>query len=43
MDEGEHELQFDASMLSSGVYFYRLNVSYDEGYYTSVKKMLLMK
>jgi len=44
MDEGEHEIQFDASSLSSGVYFYRLLVS-EEGkqIFTETKKLVLMK
>jgi hypothetical protein len=36
---GEHKLSFDASNLSSGVYFYRISV----GDYASTKKMLLVK
>jgi len=43
MEEGEHEVEFNASGLTSGVYFYRLNVAYDEGSFTSVKKFVLMK
>ncbi|GAB4300411.1 MAG: hypothetical protein Kow0098_27740 [Ignavibacteriaceae bacterium] len=39
MKAGEYEVNFDASSLSSGVYFYRLN----SGEFTSVKKMLLMR
>ncbi len=39
LDEGEHEVQFDASRLSSGVYYYRLSI----GAFTEVKKMVLMK
>jgi len=41
MDEGTHEVQFDASRLSSGVYFYRINVN--NGEFVQVKKLLLMK
>ena len=36
---GSHTINFDASKLSSGVYFYRL----DAGNYQSVKKMMLLK
>ncbi len=36
---GTYEVEFDASNLSSGVYFYQLKA----GDYTSVKKMLLLK
>jgi|GEM_PF-1572770 hypothetical protein len=44
MDEGMHEVQFDASGLTSGVYFYRLNVEQNGILsYTATKKLLLMK
>ncbi len=36
---GQHEVNFDASNLASGVYFYKL----EAGTNTSIKKMLLMK
>ena len=36
---GVYEIEFDASKLSSGVYFYQLRA----GEYTAVKKMLLLK
>ncbi|OGU77652.1 MAG: hypothetical protein A2W11_04165 [Ignavibacteria bacterium RBG_16_35_7] len=36
---GRYELEFDASNLASGIYFYRIQA----GEYVSVKKMLLMK
>jgi len=39
LNAGEQAVVFDASKLSSGVYFYRL----DAGDFTSVKKMVLMK
>lgn len=39
MKAGSHEFEFNASNLSSGVYFYALNA----GSYNSVKKMMLMK
>ncbi|MGB9697143.1 MAG: T9SS type A sorting domain-containing protein [Ignavibacteria bacterium] len=38
-DIGEYEYRLDASNLSSGIYFYRLNVNG----FTDVKKMLLLK
>jgi hypothetical protein len=43
MENGEHEVQFDASGLTSGVYFYRLNVNSENGNFTATKKLLLMK
>ena len=44
MEAGVHELQFDASRLSSGVYFYRLNVQGENGVsFVQTKKMVLMK
>jgi hypothetical protein len=39
MKAGRHEVSFDASRLSSGLYFYRL----DAGNFSSVKKMMLLK
>ena len=36
---GKHSVTFDASKISSGVYFYRINANQ----FTSTKKMLLMK
>jgi hypothetical protein len=39
MKSGRYEVKFDASSLSSGLYFYRL----DAGNYSSVKKMMLLK
>ncbi|MCK6605212.1 MAG: CotH kinase family protein [Ignavibacteriaceae bacterium] len=39
MDQGVHNIQFDASGLNSGVYFYMLR----SGNYSAVKKMLLIK
>jgi Secretion system C-terminal sorting domain len=39
MGAGTHSVTFDASKLTSGVYFYRL----DAGNFSSVKKMLLVK
>ena len=40
MQSGEHEIQFDASGLPSGIYFYRLNV---DGKFLETKKLLLLK
>mgnify|MGYP001603756245 CR=1 FL=1 len=40
MEAGRHEIQFDGSTLTSGVYFYRLNV---DGKFSETKKLLLMK
>jgi hypothetical protein len=39
MNPGKYEISFDASNYSSGVYFYKL----ETGYFTSVRKMLLVK
>ncbi len=36
---GEHRVQFDATTLSNGVYFYRL----ETGSRTETRKMLLMR
>jgi hypothetical protein len=41
MDEGMYEVQFDASGLTSGVYFYRLNVN--NGEFVQTKKLVLMR
>jgi hypothetical protein len=51
MEDGTQEFTFDASSLSSGVYFYRLSAESitdpESGaasqLYTSVKKMMLIK
>ena len=46
MDEGEQEVEFDASKMPSGVYYYRLvAASVDEKTmsYTGVKRMMLVK
>ncbi|MBS4028718.1 MAG: T9SS type A sorting domain-containing protein [Ignavibacteriales bacterium] len=39
MEEGEHEVEFDASALTSGMYFYRLTT----GTFSETRKMLLIK
>jgi hypothetical protein len=39
MSAGSQSVVFDASKLSSGVYFYRL----DAGNFSSIKKMMLLK
>jgi hypothetical protein len=44
MEEGLHEIQFDASNLTSGVYFYRLDVAQRGSLrYSETKKLVLMK
>ncbi|MEK7264306.1 MAG: T9SS type A sorting domain-containing protein, partial [Bacteroidota bacterium] len=40
LEAGEHEIQFDGSALTSGVYFYRLSV---DGKFSETKKFVLMK
>ena len=40
MEAGRHEIQFDGSTLTSGVYFYRLSV---DGKFSETKKLVLMK
>ena len=40
LQPGNHEVNFDASNLSSGIYIYRINVG-DK--FNSVKKMLIVK
>ncbi|MCK4979421.1 MAG: T9SS type A sorting domain-containing protein, partial [Candidatus Delongbacteria bacterium] len=39
-NKGSHEVKFDGSMLTSGIYFYRLSVN---GKAVSNKKMMLLK
>jgi hypothetical protein len=43
MEGGEHEVEFEASKLSSGVYFYRLTSTGESKTFVDVKKMILMK
>jgi hypothetical protein len=44
MENGEHEVQFDASGLTSGVYFYRIDVAQNGILsYTATRKLLLIK
>ena len=38
-EAGNYKINFDGSALSSGIYFYKL----ETGYFTSVKKMILLK
>ncbi|MBS4028053.1 MAG: Ig-like domain repeat protein [Ignavibacteriales bacterium] len=40
-DEGTYDVEFSASNLATGVYFYRLEI--DKGKYTAVKKLMLLK
>ena len=41
---GSHEINFDASKLSNGVYYYTINASgFDGNSFTATKKMVLMK
>ncbi len=39
VEAGVHEVQFDGSKLSSGIYFYKLTA----GKFTEIKKMMLIK
>ncbi|MBU0558573.1 MAG: T9SS type A sorting domain-containing protein, partial [Bacteroidetes bacterium] len=39
MEAGNHTVQFNASTLSSGVYFYKI----ESGKFSSIKKMILLK
>jgi hypothetical protein len=39
LNPGEYEAKFDASLLTSGIYFYRLTA----GDFTAAKKLILIK
>jgi hypothetical protein len=39
MMAGDHEIEFNALLISSGVYYYKLT----SGYFEDVKKMVLIK
>jgi len=40
---GDYQITFDASQLSSGIYFYRLSANSGTSNFTSVKKMILLR
>ena len=42
-DAGIHEIKFDATELSSGVYFYSIEASNRRGNYSKTRKMILLK
>jgi hypothetical protein len=43
LEEGTHEVQFDASRFSSGVYFYRLTSTSENKTFVDIKKMVLLR
>ncbi|MBI3193952.1 MAG: T9SS type A sorting domain-containing protein [Ignavibacteriae bacterium] len=45
MEEGHHAIEFDASLYSSGLYYYRINAQslYDGKLFSDTKSMLLLK
>jgi len=43
LEPGTYETQWNASGISSGIYFYRVTVTGDAGDFTSTKKMVLLK
>ncbi|MGA9294536.1 MAG: T9SS type A sorting domain-containing protein [Ignavibacteriaceae bacterium] len=42
-NSGQHEIGFNASDISSGVYFYTLEADYNNGLFKDTKKMILIK
>ena len=42
-DAGDHSVQFNATNLASGIYFYRINAVTAKGNFTDVKRMILVK
>jgi hypothetical protein len=40
---GLHQIMFDASNLSSGIYFYTIEANYGNSVFKNVKKMILLK
>ena len=40
---GLHQIMFNASDLSSGIYFYAMEAIYENGSFKNVKKMILLK
>lgn len=43
LDDGEHEVEFDASGFASGVYFYRMTATADGVDHVEVRKMMLVR
>jgi hypothetical protein len=43
MDEGMHEVEFNASRFASGIYFYRFTAQSEEKTFVSVKKLVVVK
>ncbi len=43
MKAGEYAINYNASSLPSGVYFYRLTVTSGKSSFTSTKKLMLVK
>ncbi len=43
LSQGQHEVEFDASRYSSGVYFYRVVTETNQHHFVSIKKMMLVK
>jgi flagellar hook assembly protein FlgD len=40
---GTHSINFNGSKMASGVYFYRLQINNNKGFYAETKKMLLIR